>query len=175
MHKDMLEVALLGKTNGLKGAIKLHNRSDFVSQFKKGAKFYLENGEILEILSFNKANFTAIFRGFESIELAKTLTNKKIFQTKEMTKKTCKLAKDEFFYFEILGLEIVENGEILGVVSDILEVANFIFEISTAGNLKQSGLPEIFYLPYIDHFIERVDVGGGKIFAKGAKEILQNS
>ena len=45
LKDDMLEVALLGKTIGLKGAIKLHNRSDFPSQFKKGAKFYLTDGE----------------------------------------------------------------------------------------------------------------------------------
>ena len=39
LKDDMLEVALLGKTIGLKGAIKLHNRSDFPSQFKKVQNF----------------------------------------------------------------------------------------------------------------------------------------
>lgn len=87
LKDDMLEVALLGKTIGLKGAIKLHNRSDFPSQFKKGAKFYLTDGEILEILSFNKTNFVAVFKDYENIECAAKLTNKILYQSKEITKK----------------------------------------------------------------------------------------
>ena len=31
---DMLEVAKLGKVVGLKGALRLHNLSDFLAQFK---------------------------------------------------------------------------------------------------------------------------------------------
>ena len=70
MPDDLLEVAKLGRTIGLKGAVKIFDRSDFPSKFKKGAKFYLRNGEILEILSFNGANSSAIFKNYESVEAA---------------------------------------------------------------------------------------------------------
>ena len=50
MPDELLEVAKIGKTIGLKGALKLHDKSDFPKQFKKGANFFLGTGEILEIL-----------------------------------------------------------------------------------------------------------------------------
>ena len=96
--------------------------------------------------------------------------------TKENTKKFCKLAKDEFFYFDIIGLEIYENSQILGVVSDIVETgANYLFEVSTSQNLTQNGLPKTFFVPYIDNFVEKISLDEAKIYTKNAKAILENS
>ena len=46
---DMLEVAKLGKVVGLKGALRLHNLSDFLAQFKAGAVFKYRGGQELKI------------------------------------------------------------------------------------------------------------------------------
>ena len=176
MPNELLEVAKIGKTIGLKGALKLHDKSDFPKQFKKGAKFYLSNGEILEILSFSSANSSVVFVGFDSIEKAQVLVNKTLYQSKENTKKSCKLNKDEFFYFDIMGLEICENSQILGVVSDIVETgANYLFEVTTSQNLIQNGLPKTFFVPYIDNFVEKICLDEGKIYTKNARAILENS
>lgn len=176
MPDELLEVAKIGKTIGLKGALKLHDKSDFPKQFKKGAKFYLKSGEILEILSFNSANSSVIFVGFDSIEKATNLINQTLYQTKEATKKSCKLNKDEFFYFDIIGLEICENSQILGVVSDIIETgANYLFEVTTSQNLVEFGLPKTFFVPYIDNFVEKICLDESKIYTKNAKAILENS
>ena len=51
MKSDLVEVCILGKTVGLKGALKLHNRSDFIEQYKKGAKFYDKFGNLLSVLN----------------------------------------------------------------------------------------------------------------------------
>ena len=67
---ELLTVAKIGKTIGLRGALKLHNKSDFISQFKKNAKFFLSDGTMLEILSYNSTSSQVIFRDYESIELA---------------------------------------------------------------------------------------------------------
>lgn len=172
--KKLFEVALLGRTVGLKGAIKLHNRSDFLSQFKKNAKFFLKNGEILEIKSFNKENMSVIFSGYESVELAKTLTNKLIYQDEATTRKTCKLQKDEFFYFDIIGLEVFEDTLRLGVVADILEVGiNYLFLVKTDEGLSE--FASSFYIPYNDNFIEQISLAESKIYTKNSFEILKNS
>ena len=39
---ELLSVAKLGRVVGLKGALKLHNLSDFKEQFKKGACFLVK-------------------------------------------------------------------------------------------------------------------------------------
>ena len=176
MPNELLEVAKIGKTIGLKGALKLHDKSDFPKQFKKGAKFFLGTGEILEILSFCSANSSVVFAGFDSIEKSQMLVNQTLYQSKEETKKSCKLGKDEFFYFDIIGLEIYENSQILGVISDIVETgANYLFEVTTSPNLVDENLPKTFFVPYIDNFVEKISLDEGKIYTKNAKAILENS
>lgn len=174
MKNNLIEVCKLGKTIGLKGAIKLHNYSDFPEQFKKGAKFYDKNGKEFVIFSFDKAKFTAVFDGFFDVELAKTLTNTTLYRTLEDTKKYCKLKNDEFFYFDIIGLEIIEDNQILGIISDILEVGSgFLFAVKTNPNLTQYA--KEFFIPYLDNFIEKVDLEKKQICVKNSFEILKNS
>ena len=131
---------------------------------------------MLEVLSFNKTTSQVVFKGFEDINLASSLVNKTLFQTIEATRKTCHLNKDEFFYFDIIGLKIVENNEILGVVDDILEVGRSnLFSVKTSDNLVKEGFAEIFYVPYIDLYVEKVVLKESLILTKNAKAILEQS
>ncbi|CZE46987.1 ribosome maturation factor RimM [Campylobacter geochelonis] len=176
MSDELLEVAILGKTVGLKGALKLHDKSDFPSQFKKGVSFFLKDGKTLKILSFNKSNSTAIFEGFEDINLASTLVNKVLYQSINETRKRCKLSKDEFFYFDIIGLEIWEDERLLGVVEDILEVGlSNLFEVKTNLSLVKDGFSETFFIPYIDSYIDKISLSEKKIYSKNAFLLLENS
>ena len=84
---ELVEVALLVKTVGLKGFVKLHNKGDFPNQFKKNAIFCDKDGKELVVKSYNHTNDTISFYGFEDIDSAKTLTNKIIYTTKEETRK----------------------------------------------------------------------------------------
>ncbi|MDA3046037.1 ribosome maturation factor RimM [Campylobacter sp. JMF_01 NE2] len=176
MPENLLEVAKLGKTVGLKGALRLHDKSDFPKQFKKGAKFYLQDGTVLEISAFLQSNSTVKFVGFESIELAQNLVNKTLYQTIENTRKNCPLKKGEFFYFDILGLSVCEDGEILGEVSDIMESGSaYLFEVKTASELVNLGLASTFFVPYLDNFVVQISLDERKILTKNAKAILENS
>lgn len=176
MPDDLLEVAKLGRTIGLKGAVKIFDRSDFPSQFKKGAKFYLRNGEILEILSFNGANFSATFKNYENVEAAANLTNQIIYRSKEDTRKFCKLQKGEFFYFDIIGLEIYEDGAVLGRVRDISQIGSgYLFEVETDESLISQALPKEFFIPYVDAYVKEISLSERKIFTQNARAILENS
>ncbi|EAH7034187.1 16S rRNA processing protein RimM, partial [Campylobacter jejuni] len=132
-EKDFVQVAKLGKTVGLKGYVKLHNLSDFSSQFKKDATFFIKNiKEMLKIKHYNANNSTVLFENYEDIEKAKELTNLILFQSIEKSRQTCKLKKDEFFYFDILECEVFEEDKRLGKVVDILETgASYLFEIQS--------------------------------------------
>lgn len=176
MNSELLEVAILGKTIGLKGALKLHNRSDFPDQFKKGAVFIDKFGNPLKIKSYNLANSSVIFENFEDINLAKTLVNTTIFRSLEDTKKYCKFKKDEYLYCEIIGNLVYEGEILLGKVVDILESGSgYILGIQTDISLTKDGLPKEFYIPYLDNFILSVDLENKKILAQNSLEILKNS
>ena len=104
------------------------------------------------------------------------MVNKFLYQSIEATRKNCKLKKDEYFYFDIIGLEVVENGETLGIVVDILEVgANFLFEIKTDEKLVSQGFTKNFFVPYIDEYLDKISIQTKQIFTKNAKLILKES
>ena len=176
MNSDVVEVATIGRCVGLKGYLKLHNKSDFPEQFKKGATFFDKNNDQLIIKDYNRGKELVLFENFDDLDLAKTLVNKTIYTTKELTRKNCKLKKDEFFQFDIIGLKVVENGEILGIVEDIQDnFANSLLYIKTDEKLIISGNPKNFYIPYLEHFIISVNLDNEEILVKGAISILENS
>ncbi|WP_103609975.1 ribosome maturation factor RimM [Campylobacter concisus] len=177
MNSDIVEVATIGRCVGLKGYLKLHNKSDFPEQFKKGATFFDKNNDqLLIIKDYNRQKELVLFENFDDLDLAKALVNKTIYTTKELTRKNCKLKKDEFFQFDIIGLKVVENGEILGIVEDIQDnFANSLLYIKTDEELIAGGKPKNFYIPYLEHFIESVNLDSGEILVKGARDILENS
>lgn len=175
MNDDMLVVATLGKSVGLKGYVKLHNKSDFASQFKKGASFNCDGGLNLTIKHFDISRSCVLFEGFEDVESAKTLTNKNLYTTKELTRKNCKLKKDEYFYFDIIGLKVVESGQILGIVIDIMDMsANYLLLVKVDDSLIKNGAAGEFYLPYVDRYIIDVSLQEGCIITKDAKDLLES-
>lgn len=177
-EKDFVQVAKLGKTVGLKGYVKLHNLSDFSSQFKKGAAFFIKNTkEILKIKDYNISNSAVLFENYEDVEKAKELINLTLFQSIEKSRQTCKLKKDEFFYFDILECEIFEGVRRLGKVIDILETgASYLFEIQSDEKLVEKKYPKTFFIPYLDKFVKNIDIEKRQIFCtQDAFLILENS
>ena len=176
MSSNIVEVATIGRCVGLKGYLKLHNKSDFPEQFKKGAIFFDKNNDQLTIKDYDRQKELVLFENFDGLDLAKTLVNRTIYTTKELTRKKCKLKKDEFFQFDIIGLKVIESGEILGIVEDIQDnFANSLLYIKTDEKLIMSDNPKNFYIPYLEHFIISVNLGNGEILVKGARDILENS
>jgi len=175
--QQLVQIAKLGKVVGLKGYIRLHNLSDFPSQFKKGASFFSDKKNKLTIKTFNKARSIVLFEGFESVELAKELVNLNLYQTIEASRKTCALAKDEFFYFDILKCTARDQQQVLGKVCDILELPNVhLLKIQTDQKLVEKGLSSSFFIPYIDKFVFKIDLEKFEIHCSDeAFFILENS
>ena len=173
---DLIYVAKLGKTTGLKGAQKLHIDSDFPDQFKKGSKLITNKKETLTIESYNKSSNTIKFVGIDDIDSAKKLTNRELFVTKDDTKEYCKLEENQFFWFDMVDCSIVEDEEVLGKVVDIqrLPLSDYL-QIKTDKALVDSGMPKSFLIPYLDQYIQKVDLESKQIFTKDCKDILEAS
>ena len=150
-------VAKLGRTVGVQGFVRLHNISDFPEQFECGASFFDKNSRVLKIKARNAQS--VLFEGFESLESAKTLVNLELFQSVEKSRASCKLGDDEFFYFDIIGLKVFENGLLLGVVKDILSAGNDLLLIKSDESLVKKGFASEFYLPYVDFYVKSVELG----------------
>lgn len=168
-------IAQVGKTHGLYGDLKLHLFTDFPEQFKAGYTFRTSSGE-LEVKNVNLSRGIISFRGYESIEFAKKLTNTKIYATIEETKERCKLKEGEHFWFEIEGCSVIENGVVLGKVSEMQRLAevNYMF-IETDASLIDKGFSKTFLVPYIERYVIETDIEAKTVFTKDAKEILEAS
>jgi 16S rRNA processing protein RimM len=169
-------IAKIGKTVGLHGQLKLHIDSDFPEQFKKNSQFITNKKTTLIIESFNSKNNTVKFIGFDTIDDAKKLTNKQLFVSQEDTREICNLSEKQFFWFDIIGCNIIENGEILGKVTDVqrMPLSDYL-EVETDKNLRENNYSNSFLLPYIDDYIEKVEIENKIIKVKNAKEILEAS
>lgn len=173
---DKIYVAKLGKAVGLKGQQKLHIDSDFPEQFKKNTTLTTDKNQELTIESYNSKNDTVKFVGIDTVEQAKKLTNRQLFVSKEDTRDMCKLGKKQFFWFDIIGCDVIENDEILGKVDDVqrMPLSDYI-QVVTTKELQEKKFANIFLLPYLDQYVIDVNIENKTIKVTGAKEILEAS
>ena len=172
----LLHIATLGKTVGLKGDIKLHINSDFPEQFKKGVSFFIDKGEQVTFADINSDKTVVKIVGFESPESVKKLTNKKIYTTMERTRAECNLADGEYFWFDLEGCRVVEDGVVLGVVDEIerITTTNYLF-VKTDDALVSKGLSKSFLIPFCKPFALKTDISNSIIEVSGALDILEAS
>jgi len=174
MKKDnRFIVAQVGKTVGLDGHLKLHLKTDFPQQFKKGAIFESNRGS-LEIVSFNKNRSLVKFKGFDTPEDAKSLTNALLFSDEEKTRRECPLDENQHYWFDIIGKIVKEGDKTLGLVKEIQRMHDIDYLlIKTDEKLVNEGLPKSFLIPYIPRYI--LSVESDAILTKDTMDILEAS
>jgi 16S rRNA processing protein RimM len=172
--EELITIATIGKAIGLKGDLKLHLYTDFTDQFRQDTTFLTDNQKYLKIQSYNHKRGAVNFYGFNSKEEASKLINHKLYTTKEESYKRCRLDKNEYFWFDILGCEVFENGIKLGKVKDIQRVGiNDLIEISTDKLLVKDGKAKSFLIPYInDTYIKEVSLDTKSIEVSNALDLL---
>lgn len=168
-------IAQVGKTHGLYGDLKLHIHTDFPEQFKAGYTFESSSG-LLEINRVNLVRGIISFKGYDGVDYARKLTNTKIYSSLEETRKRCELQENEHFWFEIEACSILEDGVVLGKVSEMQRLADvdYLF-VETDENLVKEGFAKTFLIPYIDRYILKKEIESKRIITKDAKEILEAS
>ncbi|RDU69121.1 ribosome maturation factor RimM [Helicobacter brantae] len=173
----MIQVAKIGKTSGVYGGLKLHLLSDFPQILSQDINFTAKSlglkPQTLNLKIKSYQNGIVTFEGYESRESAGTLTNFILYASKEDTKKYCTLKEGEAFWFDVIGMEVVEGEEILGEVIEIERIGAIDYLI-IASNLSLPSLPpkkpsKTFMLPYINRYI--LEMREGKIYTQDAKDI----
>ena len=173
--EEQFFIAQVGRTVGLWGDLKFHLHTDFPEQFQVGQSYQSSRGS-LEILEINMVRGIIKFRGYESLDSAKKLTNAKIYISKEDTQKNCELNKGEHFWFDIIGSTLLQDSEVLGVVSDIQRMLDVDYLlIETDDKLVKDGLSSSFLVPYIPRYIIKSDTIKSQIITQDTKDILEAS
>ncbi len=174
---NKIYVAKLGKAVGLKGHLRLIIDSDFPSQFKKDAVFVTNKKIELKVQEYNTSRELIKFENYDDVDTAKKLTNQELYASEEETKKNCQLEEDQYFWFDIIGCEIKEDGKLLGKIKEVHRYPlDDYFEIETNENLIKEGLAKVFLIPYVvETYIINVDIDNKVIETKDCFAILENS
>ncbi|PAF52364.1 ribosome maturation factor RimM [Helicobacter sp. 13S00477-4] len=176
---SLIEVGKIGKSTGINGGLKFHLSTDFPQSLQKGLVLQLISPYIRYthiIKHFDNKKNIIFFDGITDIDQAKSLTNLIAYTSLEDTKKFCTLKEGEYFWFDLIGCEIIENNEALGEINHIerIGMTDYLI-IKTSQNLINQKLPKIFLLPYIEPFILKTLPEQKIIFTQGAKSILEAS
>lgn len=159
---EYFNVGKIVNTQGLQGEMRVLSVSDFTEErFKKGtilALFDMQNNYVqdIEIASHRKQkNFDIVkFKGMYHINDIEKFKN---FSLKVGSDHLTELEDGEFYYHEIIGLEVYEKEIFLGTVKEILQPgANDVWVVQRKGKKD-------LLLPYIPSVVLNVDVNNGRV------------
>lgn len=168
-----MEKVAIGKivnTCGLKGEVKVINYSDFVKErYKKGniVKVINDNNKIDEELTVSSVRSSdkflyVKFKEIESIEKAESYKESMLYVDVDELSET---DENTFYHYELLNMEVYFNDSLIGKIS----------EISDNGRqdlIRVEDKNKSFLVPFIDDFIDSIDVSSKKIILKNIEGLL---
>lgn len=159
---DYFNVGKIVNTQGLQGELRILSVTDFAEErFKKGSKLSIFNDKEqfvteVEIASHRKQkNFDIVkFKGLYHIN---DVEKYKGYSLKVAEADLADLAEDEFYYHEIIGLDVYEHDVLIGQIKEILQPgANDVWVV------KRKGKRDLL-LPYIPSVVLAVDTSAGRV------------
>ncbi|MCW8953747.1 MAG: ribosome maturation factor RimM [Sulfurimonas sp.] len=174
--EQLLHIATIGKTVGIKGDMKFHVKTDFPEQFHNGATFFTNLKKNITLNDVNLERGTIKIAGVNTVEDAKKYTNAKLFTTRDETRKNCHLEDGEYFWFDLEDCEVFEDGKLLGKVYEVerITITNYL-NVNTDESLVKTGSAKNFLIPFQEPFKVSVDIDKKIITVKGAMDILEAS
>lgn len=160
---DYIYIGKIVNTFGIKGEVKIV--SDFYEKdkvFKSGFKLYISPMYIEEeILS------TRVHKGYNLV-LFKNYNNiNDVLKYKDMgvyiKRSDLSLDKDEYLIEDLIGYQVYDEDKLLGKVDEVSKNNSVLLKIKG---------DKVFYIPFIDEFIIKVDVESKKIITRNGSDFI---
>lgn len=156
---DYIYIGKIVSTHGIKGELKII--SDFFEKekiFKKGFKLYLTplyHEEVINTYRVHKNYDMVTFDGYNDINEVLKYIGMGVY----IKRSDLDLKEDEYLLNDLIGYKVYEDSKLLGKVSSISYNNNVLLKID-----------DKFYIPFIDEFIEKVDVKIKKIMTRNGSD-----
>ncbi|HEL1757848.1 TPA: ribosome maturation factor RimM [Streptococcus suis] len=159
---NYFNVGKIVNTQGLQGEMRVLSVTDFMEErFKKGSVLALFDEKVrfvmdVEIANHRKEkNFDIIkFKGMYYIN---DIEKYKGYSLKIAEEKLTDLEDGEFYYHEIIGLDVYENDQVIGQIKEILQPgANDVWGV------KRKGKKDLL-LPYIPPVVLNIDIPNNRV------------
>ncbi len=154
----MINVLKIVNTHGTRGEVKALHYTDGEEFFSEVSRFYTKDcGRIFELENwrFHKGAVLLKFRGVEDMSSAELLRGLELYAKEEDLPA---LPEGRYYYFQLVGLDaVLENGELAGKITDVIESADRELLELTRPNGKKCLIPKC------DAFVGRVDLAAGQV------------
>lgn len=155
MNQDLVAIAKIVKTRGLRGETVADILTDFPERFDETENVIavLPNGERLELkiedFRFQKGRILLQFEGYSSLEKAETLRNAEICIPED---ETVELEEGEFFDWQLENCEVETiDGEKLGTVKELMRTGGTEILV-VQGEMKE------YLIPFAETICTEVDI-----------------
>lgn len=161
---DYVYIGKIVNTHGIKGELRI--RSDFDKKdivFKPGFFLYVGEGYVKEeIVTYRRhKEFDMVtFKGYDNINQVLNYLKLNVYAKRS----DLNLGNNDYVLQDLIGLDVIENGEKFGKVVEIVYNGSSIL-------LYVEGKKN-FYIPYVDSYIKSVDLAVGDIEVAGAKGLI---
>ena len=168
--EDLVGIAIIGKSVGDDGFVQIKSQTDFPNHFLSLKEvFILFPDKKVELLEIEKVKYehNKIFIKFENVN-NKTQAGR-LYKAKIMieAKDLHSLPDDEYYQFQLIGLDAVnEDNKHIGIVIDYIENKMYDFILIETETDK-------VMIPFIDRFVNRVDIKNRTIFLSNVDEIVK--
>ena len=149
------------KPQGIRGELKIKTFTDFPEDVKAFGTVYIDD-TAYKILSFRVGNDGAAYLGLRGIpdrNAAELFRGKKVEGAREDAPD---LEEGQYYIVDIIGLSCeTEDGEVLGTVKDVTNLASDVYTIEKAG--------KNILFPAIKGVVVKVDIANGKLIVNKAR------
>lgn len=158
---ERLVIGEVLKPQGIRGELKIKTFTDFPEDVKAFGTVYIDD-IAYKILSFRVGNDGAAYLGLRGIpdrNAAELFRGKKVEGNREDAPA---LEEGQYYIVDIIGLSCeTEEGEVLGTVKDITNLASDVYTIEKAG--------KNILFPAVKGVVVKVDVANGKLIVNKAR------
>ena len=133
-EENMLRVGTFANTHGIKGEIKIYPHTDDIYRFKELEYFYMDTKKELIRYEVSNARFfknmvILKLKGIDNINDIEMYKGSDLLIDREQA---VPLEEDEYFICDIIGAEVIADGESFGTVKDVLQTgANDVYVVNT--------------------------------------------
>ncbi len=156
---EYFEIGQISNTHGLKGEVKVRAFTNNINDFENYKNVLIDfNGNLkeyeIENIRYQQDIVLVKFKDVDDIDVSEKLKGHLIKIPRASAKK---IAKDEYFIVDLIGLNVYQNKELIGVLDDIFEAG-----ASDVYVIKRKDKKDLL-LPSISSVIKNIDIEKGEI------------
>lgn len=157
---EKLAIAIIKRSHGVKGYLRIKSLSGETDHFISLKRVFIKERDtekrftVEDIRAISPDGLLIKLKGINSPEASKHFVGKEILVER---KYASQLKKGEYYISDLCKCNVYKNSKVIGHVKSVINAGNAdLLEV-----LSESG--EILMIPFIDHFVDKVDTGNGKI------------